>query len=93
MKTTIKLSPLTAFVVQPSADGFAINFHFERGGKTEFGINLTPDECGVIMFAFEQALEARSIAITRACTAESALERMKAARGQAMADEFEDVPL
>ena len=76
MKTTVKLAPLLGLVVQQSPDGFSISFAVERCGKTDFHVNMTPDESGVLIFALERALDARREAVIKASSIGAFLERV-----------------
>lgn len=84
MKHTIKLAPFLAMVVNPSIDGFSVSFAVVRGGVTDFQVNLTPDEAGVLIFALEQAVKAGAAAAERhARLSEEFAARLQAASGMA----------
>ena len=56
MKTTIKIDTKKALVIEPAQLSNGINFNLTIAGFTVGGAVLTPDQCGVIIFALEQAL-------------------------------------
>lgn len=65
MKTTIKLGGGKAVIVQPgSKAGVLVEFMF--GGVSVGRDELTPDQCGALMFGIEQALEVAGVAQDRA---------------------------
>lgn len=71
MKSTIKLDRDRAVVVQPSkaADGHvSVIFENERSALGQWGLHLTLDQVGALMFALEQAAEAAQIAQHRTAT-------------------------
>lgn len=67
MKTTVKLSATRSIVVDPIASGVMINM-IERVPTGEYITCLsvlTPDQCGALIFALEQACEVRTIATNK----------------------------
>lgn len=65
MKTTIKLGGGKAVIVQPgNKSGVLVEFTF--GGVSVGRDELTPDQCGALMFGIEQALEVAGVAQDRA---------------------------
>lgn len=65
MKTTIKLGGGKAVTVTPGARGGAM-VEFSFGGVSVGRDELTPDQCGALIFGIEQALEAAGVAQDRA---------------------------
>jgi len=65
MKTTIKLGGGKAAIITPGTKG-GVNVDFTFGGVSMGRGELEPDQCGVLIFAIEQALEAAGIAQDRA---------------------------
>lgn len=62
MKNTIKLTTSQAITVQPSkAGGVTVELstpHALHVLATHITLHLTPDQCGALIFALEQACEA-----------------------------------
>lgn len=65
MKTTIKLGGGKAAIVAPGARG-GVLVEFTFGGVSLGREEMTPDQCGALMFGIEQALEAAGTAQDRA---------------------------
>jgi len=66
MKTTVKLEPFKALVIEPAAGG--VRMSIQVGGVIVGGFTLTPDQLGAAMFGVEVAAEAAGIAAQRAAT-------------------------
>lgn len=65
MRTTIKLGGGKAAIVAPGARG-GVLVEFTFGGVSVGRDELTPDQCGELMFGIEQALEVAGVAQDRA---------------------------
>lgn len=69
MKTTIKLTTDREMVIQPSKftpGHVSVIFENRASAIGQFGVTLTPDQLGALIFALEQAAEAAEIAQDRA---------------------------
>lgn len=69
MKSTIKLSKTRSVTVQPSkSEPGHVSVIFENTASAigQFGVNLTPDQAGALIFALEQVCEANELAAERA---------------------------
>lgn len=68
MKTTIKLGGGKAVIVDRGARG-GVSVDFTFGGVSVGRDELTPDQCGALIFGIEQALEAAGVSQDRAAAA------------------------
>lgn len=57
MKTTVKLGPLQAIVIEPAPKG-GVLFTMQMGSIAVGNFAASDDQCGAILFAIEQAAEA-----------------------------------
>ena len=65
MKSTIKLTPSKAVCVQPCKQGGVVLEITNKAAlhvlATQTTLHLTPDQCGALLFAIEQAAEAAEV--------------------------------
>lgn len=57
MKTIIKIDTTKALVIEPAEMSNGVNLNLTIAGMRLGGAVLSPDQCGVIIFALEQAIE------------------------------------
>lgn len=63
MKTTIKVDATKSLVIEPEHLSQGVNVNVTLAGFSVGGAVLTPDQCGALIFAIEQALEAQSVRV------------------------------
>lgn len=66
MKTTVKLEPMKALVIEPADKG--VRMSIQIGGIIVGGFVLTADQIGAAMFGVEVAAEAAGIAAQRSAS-------------------------